>query len=123
MASAVPLYQDSPVRICGGTGVMYSPSSELKIDHASRRCFCSDWDLYCVRTRMRRSPECRQLLSVKSMMRYRPPNGTAGLALSAVNGCRRDPIPPARMMLIVFSCIRALAHGSLVNRRPLFRDI
>ena len=57
---------------------------------------------------MRRSPECRQLLSVKSMMRYRPPKGTAGLALSAVNGCRREPIPPARMMLIVFSSMESL---------------
>ena len=27
-----------------------------------------------------RSPEFRQLLSVKSMIRYLPPNGTAGLA-------------------------------------------
>jgi long-chain acyl-CoA synthetase len=26
---AVPLYQDSPVRICGGTGVTYSSSSAL----------------------------------------------------------------------------------------------
>src|SRR5882672_1653597 len=54
---------------------------------------------------MRRSPECRQLLSVKSMMRYRPPKGTAGLARSAVNGCRRDPTPPARMMLMALSCM------------------
>src|SRR5688572_28496701 len=61
--------------------------------------------MYCVRTRMRRSPECRQLLSVKSMMRYRPPKGTAGLARSAVSGYRREPAPPARMMLIVFSCM------------------
>src|ERR1700681_3362222 len=44
------------------------------------------------------------------MMRYRPPKGTAGLALSAVNGCRREPIPPARMMLIVLSCMKAIAH-------------
>src|SRR5437879_8300629 len=41
------------------------------------------------------------------MMRYRPPKGTAGLALSAVSGCRREPIPPARMMPIVFSSMRA----------------
>src|SRR5712671_5255735 len=75
------------------------------MDHPSRRCFWSDWDLYCVSTRMRRSPECRQLLSVKSMMRYRPPKGTAGLARSAVNGCRREPIPPARITLITLSCM------------------
>src|SRR5688572_5967024 len=47
------------------------------------------------------------------MMRYRPPKGTAGLALSAVNGCRREPIPPARMMLIVFSCIRGIDNSSV----------
>src|SRR2546426_4468924 len=82
------------------------------MDQPSRRCFCSEWDLYCVSTRMRRSPECRQLLRVKSMMRYRPPKGTAGLALSAVNGCRREPIPPARMMLIVFSCMRTFDQGN-----------
>src|SRR3569833_551848 len=29
-------------------------------------------------------------------MRYMPPNGTAGLARSAVNGIRRLPSPPAR---------------------------
>src|SRR6185436_12260866 len=58
-----------------------------------------------VRTRLRRNPECRQLLSVKSMMRYRPPKGTAGLARSAVSGCRRDPTPPARMILMVLSCM------------------
>src|SRR5215813_7687013 len=52
---------------------------------------------------MRRKPEWRQLLSVKSMIRYRPPKGTAGFALSAVNGCNREPIPPARMILIVLS--------------------
>jgi WD40 repeat protein len=34
-------------------------------------------------------------VSVKSMMRYRPPNGTAGLARSAVSGCDREPTPPA----------------------------
>jgi hypothetical protein len=36
-----------------------------------------------------------------------PPEGTAGFALSAVNGCRRELIPPARMTLIVFSCMEA----------------
>ena len=29
------------------------------------------------------------------MMRYAPPNGTAGLALSRVSGSSRDPFPPA----------------------------
>ena len=39
MASAVPLYQESPVRICGGTVVMYSPHSGLKIVQPSREMF------------------------------------------------------------------------------------
>src|SRR5436190_10909715 len=103
MASAVPTYQESPVRICGGTAVMYSPHSGLKIDQPSRRCFCSECDLYCVKTKTRRSPECKQLVSVKSTMRYLPPKGTAGLARSAVNGCNREPAPPARRIVRVWS--------------------
>src|SRR5208337_2216618 len=103
MASAVPRYQDSPVRICGGTRVMKSPHSELKIDQPSRRCFCRECDLYWVKIKMRRRPECRQLLSVKSMMRYLPPKGTAGLARSAVSGCNREPTPPAKRTVNVFS--------------------
>src|SRR6478609_3214454 len=103
MASAVPLYHDSPVRICGGTGVMYSPHSGLKIDQPSRRCFCSECDLYCVSTSTRRRPECRQLVSVKSMIRYLPPKGTPGLARSAVSGWSREPTPPASKNVRVFS--------------------
>src|SRR6185295_5208628 len=44
------------------------------------------------------------------MMRYRPPKGTAGLARSAVNGCRRAPTPPARIILMVLSCMRTSTH-------------
>src|ERR1700734_441143 len=36
-----------------------------------------------------------KLLSTKSMMRYLPPKGTAGLARSLVNGYSRVPFPPA----------------------------
>jgi hypothetical protein len=39
-----------------------------------------------------------------------PPNGTAGLARSAVKGCSRDPTPPARMMPIVFSGMSDSKH-------------
>src|SRR5438034_8951250 len=45
---------------------------------------------------MRRKSLLRQLESVKSIMRYRPPNGTAGLARSRVSGSSRVPLPPAR---------------------------
>ena len=34
--------------------------------------------------------------STKSTRRYEPPNGTAGLARSAVNGIKRLPSPPAK---------------------------
>src|ERR1700730_9302282 len=40
-------------------------------------------------------PELIKLLRTKSMMRYFPPNGTAGLARSLVSGERRLPLPPA----------------------------
>src|SRR2546428_12556937 len=48
---------------------------------------------------MLRNPELIQLLRVKSMIRYLPPKGTAGLARSAVNGWRRSPRPPDRIMV------------------------
>src|SRR3990170_1057211 len=43
-----------------------------------------------------------QLLRVKSMIRYLPPNGTAGLARCAVKGCSRSPRPPARIIVSTF---------------------
>ena len=76
---------------------MYSPTVGLNTDQPSRRCFCNEWDLYWVSTRIRLNLECKQLLRVKSMMRYFPPKGTAGLARWAVKGCSLDPIPPAKM--------------------------
>src|ERR1017187_4076307 len=36
-----------------------------------------------------------KLLNTKSMIRYLPQNGTAGLARSLVSGDRRGPLPPA----------------------------
>ena len=56
--------------------------------------------LYCVSTNSLRTPLLRLLESVKSMIRYAPPKGTAGFARSRVSGSRRDPLPPARMTAI-----------------------
>ena len=42
-------------------------------------------------------PEFTQLQSVKSMIRYLPPNGTAGLARTEDRIERRSPSPPARI--------------------------
>ena len=56
----------------------------------------SESGAYCVRTRTLVRPELTQLESVKSMMRYLPPNGTAGLARTPDRSERRSPSPPAR---------------------------
>src|SRR5215471_15358215 len=53
------------------------------------------WLLYWVSTQIRRQPALTRLESAKSISRYRPPNGTAGLARSAVSGASRLPAPPA----------------------------
>ena len=42
--------------------------------------------------------EFMQLLIGMSISRYLPANGTAGFALIFVNGYRRDPFPPPRIM-------------------------
>ena len=47
--------------------------------------------------------EFTQLLSVKSIMRYLPAKGTAGLARFIVSGPRRRPSPPARMTALTFT--------------------
>ena len=72
-ASAVPRYQCSPTRFCGGRISMNSPSSSDTTFQPIRMWRLSESDLYCVAMKMRRSPELMQLLSVKSMMRYGPP--------------------------------------------------
>src|SRR5215472_11430751 len=54
------------------------------------------WLLYWVSTQTRRVPALTRLDSAKSTSRYRPANGTAGLARSAVSGDSRRPAPPAR---------------------------
>jgi hypothetical protein len=85
-ASAVPRYQCSPTRFCGGRISMNSPSSSDTTFQPMRMWRLKDSDLYCVAMKMWRSPELMQLLSVKSMMRYGPPKYTAGFARSLVRG-------------------------------------
>ena len=45
--------------------------------------------------------------STKSINRYLPPKGTAGLARSRVSGCRRCPSPPAMTMARILGAISA----------------
>src|SRR4051812_32108530 len=48
-------------------------------------------------------PELTQLESAKSMIRYLPANGTAGLARLTDSTDRRSPCPPARMTATTFT--------------------
>ncbi|GIW54061.1 MAG: hypothetical protein KatS3mg082_0465 [Nitrospiraceae bacterium] len=68
------------------------------VRHARRRCSINDCDRYWTSTYIARMPEFRKLLRTKSMMRYFPAKGTAGLLRTAVNGMRRSPLPPAMIM-------------------------
>ena len=61
-------------------------------------CLLSEALLNCVRTYILLMSEFMQLLIGISINRYLPANGTAGFALIFVNGYRRDPFPPPRMM-------------------------
>ncbi len=88
---------------------MYSSRSALRIFQPARICRSSEWDLYWMRTATLRSPEFKQLLSVKSMIRYFPPKGTAGLARCAVSGLSRSPFPPAKTMVKIFFMVWILA--------------
>ena len=47
-------------------------------------------------------PELTQLDNAKSIMRYLPAKGTAGLVRFAVSAPNRDPSPPARITARVF---------------------
>src|SRR5262249_34386119 len=53
------------------------------------------WLLYWVSTQTRRHPALTRLDNAKSTSRYRPPNGTAGLARAAGSAARRPPPPRA----------------------------
>ena len=68
----------------------------------------SDRGLYWVRTTTLSMPEFTQLDSVKSMIRYLPPNGTAGFARTEDRIDSRSPSPPARIT----------AMTGLTKRRP-----
>ena len=54
-------------------------------------CSFKECGRYCVRIMTSEMPELTQLDSVKSMMRYLPAKGTAGLARFSVRTPRREP--------------------------------
>src|SRR5437762_12347539 len=64
-------------------------------------------------------PELMKLLRTKSMIRYFPPNGTAGFARSFVRGYSRVPLPPASTIPSTRSCIRRIVSQSLCYVDPV----
>ncbi len=98
MASAVPWYQSLVARPGAGCS-SWTPPRERSRSHGRPMpmCWLSDVGRYCVSTPTSKMPELTQLESVKSMMRYLPPNGTAGLARRSDSRHSLLPTPPARM--------------------------
>ena len=94
-------------RRCRGTSRAVAAEVRLEQPHAAacgRGPTAADADVvveragrYCVRTATSKRPELTQFDSVKSMMRYLPANGTAGLARCADRTLSRSPWPPARI--------------------------
>src|SRR5581483_11939590 len=76
---------------------MYSPARPESRQFLEM-CRSSEWDLYWVSTQIRRYRALTRFDKTKSISRYAPPKGTAGLARSAVSGYSRLPSPPARTM-------------------------
>src|SRR5919108_2749546 len=109
MASAEPRYHSGPVRCCAGTASTNCPSIEEN-RQPREMCVLSESDLYCVSTFMRRTPELAKFERTKSMIRYLPPNGTAGFARSWVSGASLLPSPPARIIAGVFCDMAADAR-------------
>jgi hypothetical protein len=60
-------------------------------------------------------PELTAFDRVKSMIRYLPPNGTAGLARTEERIDRRSPSPPARMTAMTGFAMR---RPSQLQARP-----
>src|ERR1700677_2353628 len=63
------------------------------------------WLLYWVSTHIFLIPPLARFDSAKSISRYSPPNGTAGLARSAVSGLSRVPAPPASTIPRTDGCV------------------
>src|SRR6185312_7204635 len=124
-ASAVPRYHSATLpRAIYGWSSLTPPVLRSRSHGRPRPMWSfSERGLYWVRTTTSSMSELTQLDSVKSMIRYLPPNGTAGLARSWDRIERRSPSPPARITAIVrFTwpmLARAVGHGhqQAVNRR------
>src|SRR5262249_12958985 len=86
-------------------------------------CSFSECGRYWVRIITSEIPEFTQFDNVKSMIRYFPAKGTAGLARFSVNTPSREPSPPARMTAraLIRGLVRrsrALVEGGILRRGP-----
>src|SRR3990172_2281294 len=97
-ASAVPRYHSATRPRAMYRGRSLTPPLVRSRSHGRPRPMwsLSERGLYCVRTTTSLISELTQLDSVKSMIRYLPPNGTAGLARTDERIESRSPSPPAR---------------------------
>src|SRR5262245_37767792 len=89
-------------------------------------CSIRDWGRYCASTIKSKMPEFTQFDNGKSMMRYLPAKGTAGLARLAVSTPRREPSPPARMtalILIVHLNLRGVRCYLPYDKARLFHSL
>ena len=102
-ASAVPRYHSAtrPRAMYGWRS--FTPPWFRSRSHGRPRPMWSfsERGLYWVRTTTLSISELTQFESVKSMIRYLPPKGTAGLARTPERIDRRSPSPPARITAIV----------------------
>ena len=101
-ASAVPPYHSATrPRLMYGCSILMPPLLRSR----SQGCPIPMWSLserglYWVSTTTSSMPELTQFDSVKSMIRYLPPNGTAGFARTEDRIDSRSPSPPARTTAI-----------------------
>ena len=102
-ASAVPRYHSASLpRAMYGWSSLTPPRLRSRSHGRPRPMWSlSERGLYWVSTTTSSMSELTQFDSVKSMIRYLPPNGTAGLARSWERIERRSPSPPARITAIV----------------------
>src|SRR5260221_9376355 len=83
---------------------------------------CNEWGRYWVNTATSEMPELTQLLRAKSMMRYLPANGTAGLARFCERRLNRSPWPPARMMASTLLIAQRILSVWEPYPQPIDRD-
>ncbi len=85
-ASAVPWNHSGLSSVCSAASTVTKAELKTSNLYVIVRCLLRLSELYWVSTKMRRSPELRQLLIGMSISRYLPPIGTAGFERWCVSG-------------------------------------